>query len=328
MPSIFTHYLCGNAVIDLLGNQKQQLILQYRQSFNLGTQGPDIFFYYRVCPWGKSEKIPGIGEMMHEENVRSFFLASLDYIFTQKDRQKDLLAAYLCGYICHYILDFNTHPYIFYKTGFIRRGELPTSKYTCNHRNFETALDVLMLDKMIKEKPYSMNAPKLIKVSKEDIFSIAEMLESIFERVYSIKISSSRITTAIKNMVGVQSLLRSRTGLRKKCLCAVEKRFGLSPLISSMIHTPTITDGLDYLNTAEKPWFLPWDQSKQSTASFSQMFNISVQEAGTICTTLLDSLDNTEDIAYTLELIGNRSFYSGLDCTHKVEFKYYNSIFL
>lgn len=324
MPSFFTHYLCGDTMLGLLNdNAVSEKLLKYRQVFNLGTQGPDILFYYRVWPWTNSQGFEEIGEKMHSENVSAFFSSAIKYISTQDGDEKDLLTAYLCGYACHYSLDLNTHPYIFYRTGFVCRGEQPNSQYSCNHRNFETAVDVLTLDRLLGAKPFRMKAPDLLRVSSEEALSIGRMLEYVLGNVYVEIVSAKQVSTAISDMVAAVAILRSRSGFRKSILSFIEKSLHHYPLISSMIHPPAITDGRDYLNLSHKPWLLPWNRAKQSTASFPEMFDHAALEAGNICEALLGCLSNPENTSATLELIGNRSFLTGIDCTINTEFKYY-----
>jgi hypothetical protein len=81
MPSLLTHYLCGNEMLKVLQNEDLiNIITKYRQIFNIGTQGPDIFFYYRVWPWLDSKGINKLGERMHVEKVNDFFINAVEYI--------------------------------------------------------------------------------------------------------------------------------------------------------------------------------------------------------------------------------------------------------
>ena len=71
MPALLTHYLCGDMVlksIDAPG--AADMIIQHRNLFNLGTQGPDIFFYHNALPWVKGESLSKLGGKLHSEKVR------------------------------------------------------------------------------------------------------------------------------------------------------------------------------------------------------------------------------------------------------------------
>lgn len=328
MPGLFTHYLCGSRMLELLENQTlRDVVIRYRQVFNLGTQGPDIFFYYRVWPWTNSHGIEKIGERMHGKKVSAFFTSAVQYIMNREGRDKNVLTAYLCGYLCHYSLDLHTHPYIFYKTGFVRPGEAPTSKYTCYHRMFETAVDVIMLDRVLAVKPIEVKAHELIRVSGKEAQTIGKMYEFILQNTYGVKVSAGQVSEAIRDMVTVQAVLRDRSGLKKKLLSWFEKSRGNFPLMASMIYPSAIIDGLDYLNLDHRPWFFPWDRSVKHTSSFPEMFEHSAQEAKEMGEALFHCLSGTGDIRNALERIGNRSFSTGIDCNRDVQFKYFNCIY-
>ena len=47
MPGFTTHYIFGmKAYNDLPNNQLKRIIAKYRWLYQLGLQGPDMFFYY------------------------------------------------------------------------------------------------------------------------------------------------------------------------------------------------------------------------------------------------------------------------------------------
>ncbi len=134
MPALHTHYICGDTMLRLIDDaQIRNSILNHRNVFKLGTQGPDLFFYYGAWPWAKNNGMSKFGERMHEEKTGEFISEALKYVISSDSTEKGVLTAYLCGYLCHYVLDSHTHPYIFYKTGFVRKNEAYTSKYTCYH---------------------------------------------------------------------------------------------------------------------------------------------------------------------------------------------------
>ncbi len=321
MPSLITHYLCGNAVY------ANYTILNHRSVFNLGTQGPDIFFYYNAWPWAKSEGIPKLGNRIHEEKTGEFISEALRYTSKSDGVSKNILTAYMCGYLCHYALDCRAHPYIFYRTGFIRSGEAYTPKYTCYHRMFETALDVLMLKRELGKRPSEFNAPDKIRISKQEAFVIAEMYSKVLDKVYAADISPELVCRSINDMIGITALLRDTTGIKKRLLYSMEKALKKPPMFSSMILPLTVDDGLDYLNASHSVWHLPWDISEKLTFSFADSFEAAISESNKIINTVLCCIDNGNDLESAMSLIGNRSFSTGEDCSRDLEFKYFESIY-
>jgi len=74
MPAILTHYIAGQAVLNNLPATIREKIQPCEQLYNLGTQGPDIFFYY--IPGAVRQRSRGIGGYMHRNNL-GLFLAQL-----------------------------------------------------------------------------------------------------------------------------------------------------------------------------------------------------------------------------------------------------------
>ncbi|MEL7564419.1 MAG: zinc dependent phospholipase C family protein [Dehalobacterium sp.] len=327
MPSIITHYLCGTKTWDLLGEWPlKDIISQNRLVFNLGTQGPDILFYHRVWPWAKKEGINKIGEIMHQDQVNAFFSHAIEYIIKQDLKERNMLTAYLSGYICHYALDFHTHAYIFYKTGFIRSGDPATSKYTYYHRVFETVLDVVMLKLTLEKKPIDINIPRLLQVTPDNALSIGRLYQSALNGCNQ-KITADQVAEGIKDMVSVQNILRDRLGIKKALLSCLERTLGNYPLMASMIYPTKIRDKLDYLNEKKNTWYLPWDPTLCSTLSFPEMFHQAAAAAKEMAEIIYCCITGNVDKETALGILGNRSFSTGLDCRENPDFIAFNCIF-
>lgn len=74
MPALLTHYLCGDEMVRSVDiPEVANVINSYRNLFNLGTQGPDVFFYHNAWPWAKGKSLAQIGSRLHVEKVRQFF---------------------------------------------------------------------------------------------------------------------------------------------------------------------------------------------------------------------------------------------------------------
>ncbi len=328
MPALLTHYLCGNAMLQLIKDEHIKNHMSSRWNvFNLGTQGPDIFFYYGAWPWAKSNGIKVLGDRMHEERTGEFILEALKYVIECDEPAKSVLTAYLCGYICHYVLDCHTHPYIFYKTGFVLKGEAYTSKYTYYHRMFETALDVLMLKRELGKRPPEFKASEQIRISRQTSQVIGEMYSKVLRKVYNVDINPEPVCRAIADMTGIAAVLRDKTGIKKKLLSGIERRLGRQPMFSSMILPLEINDGLDYLNTSHSAWYLPWDNSASLTSSFVESFEAAAAESKTIIEAIHFCLSSNNTYERLIPLIGNRSFSTGEDCSLELEFKYFDCIY-
>lgn len=328
LPALLIHYLCGDKMLGLSKNSdEEKKILKYRQVFNLGTQGPDIFFYHNAYPWIKRKSLNYVGEKLHDEKVNMFFKTALEYIKSINSESQNILTAYLCGYSCHYSLDNHTHPYIFYRTGFDTGSGLEHKKYSYYHRRFEAALDVLMMDKIYHKEARHINASKLINISKDEAEAIASMYHMVFYKVFNLDIKEEEIKKAIFHMIGVTAALRDTWGIKKKVIEIIERKSKNYPLISSLIYPIKIHDNRDYLNLKNSVWYYPWDNCNANKKSFLQMFEEAYLESHNLTKSVVSFIDNKISIDNTLDLIGNRSFSSGLDCDKDVKFKYFDCIF-
>ena len=67
MPGFTTHYLLGvKAYNDLPNNQLRRIISKYRWLYQLGLQGPDMFFYN--IPILRHRDYRNVGSYMHENH--------------------------------------------------------------------------------------------------------------------------------------------------------------------------------------------------------------------------------------------------------------------
>ncbi|WP_028124783.1 zinc dependent phospholipase C family protein [Eremococcus coleocola] len=106
MPSIYTHHRFGRDLVDYLKPELKNLAILYPDLYELGQQGPDIFFAHPR--W--LMRPDSLGMIIHNH-------AGKDYLNRQKSWLKNLglnspQAAYLLGTMCHYILDSKVHPLV------------------------------------------------------------------------------------------------------------------------------------------------------------------------------------------------------------------------
>ena len=118
MPAIFTHVQFGKDVVASLPPSFSTLVEKHPQCFYLGTQGPDLLFYYKPL---KSKENPTRkqGWDMHKVAPEEFFLQSAKFLLEDESNYENGVftptskeAAYLLGFLCHFTLDWSLHPYI------------------------------------------------------------------------------------------------------------------------------------------------------------------------------------------------------------------------
>lgn len=326
VPGLITHYICGEAVFALLEGEMKDTINKYRQMYNVGTQGPDIFFYY--LPGLVNKKLTGLGAKMHKGNFKLFMKGMAECIDETGGDLKTASIAYVCGYLTHYSLDYNTHPYIYYKTGSRSDSEpVKSLKYSVYHRNFETAIDVLMLKLVSGEKPSAKKLWELIKISKREAYDVANLIGANISSAYETPVSGKQVYKSFVYMMRLTRLLQSKGGKRKKLMEFAEGMTIGEKICSSLIHMEEVNDGIDYLNISKKPWFMPWDDKKVIDSSFTEMFEKAVADSEKMISAFHKFLKKEISIDDFLIITGNYSFATGLEFDDTVDFKFYDIVY-
>lgn len=310
MPGFITHYICGQAVLNNLDPMAQQKIMTYQQFYNIGTQGPDIFFYY--LPGLLKKNVRDVGTQMHKHSFGTFMSHMTDIMLMDvvPENAKSLLLAYISGFLTHYALDATAHPYVYSKTGIRQKGDKAKAiKYSVNHRKFETAIDVLMLDLMSSKKPSDFKLWELIKVDPSPAQIVAGAMSASIRETYGRNVSPRDVTKAMSYMVKITRIIQSRKGRRKRFMELIENLTIGEHLLSSIIHMQNVSDGVDYMNIAHSPWNIPGTEEK--TDSFVDMYHVAVDESVQMIDTLWRCMKgevSREKLAITL---GNRSLATG-----------------
>lgn len=118
MPALYAHYRFGEAVAKALPPAFSDFLEQYPQAFALGTQGPDILFYYHPI---KKNETKAYGTHLHALAAEGFYLDVGKQMLNAAEKHADVsgilqangaFAAYICGFLCHFTLDVSCHKYI------------------------------------------------------------------------------------------------------------------------------------------------------------------------------------------------------------------------
>ena len=105
MPSIYAHYRFGAQLIATMPPKAQRTVGRFRQLFDMGLHGPDLFDY-------QGPLIPGGGKLrdkFHAQSGQAFFQHICRNL---RLRSSEGAMAYLYGLLAHYALDSLTSPYI------------------------------------------------------------------------------------------------------------------------------------------------------------------------------------------------------------------------
>jgi len=333
MPGLITHYLGGQAALAAVSQEIRDYILPVERLFNIGTQGPDIFFYY--IPGFFTKRIRGIGSTMHNENLGLFFLYLAEILIASNgdtgmsaasadaledtipsketaqnnfnDFSRQALFAIMTGYLVHYAMDVHTHSYVYAKT---HDPNISTLQESAAHRHFETSVDVLMY-KRAGHRPNDVTLRELIRPDKLHIAEVSKVLSAAIRKIYDVEITKKDVHKAMNHMANLTMALQSKNGRRKRWLENAE-RMTIGPrIVSALIHMQEVTDGYDYLNLENTPWSAPWESQEIRTESFITLYDAAVSDAIEMIEALYAYMYNHIQRCHLEKKIMNRSLKTG-----------------
>ena len=324
MPGFTTHYILGmKAYNDMPQTSLKFIIAKYRWLYQLGLQGPDIFFYN--LPVLRHRDHRNVGSHMHEHRGNPFFsccFENLTNIESRQQREEGL--AYVCGFLCHYVGDSICHPYVYGRIEY--DVDHPGGYYHGLHAQLENDIDALLLRKYKKKKPSQFNQAATICLNGMEIQFISRFLSKcINETYYPLSYRNNYQVTA--RMIH-RSILAIRFGCRtladpygkkKNKIEFVENIFLKNPVASNKLVTDTVADPAWSLNLRHETWCNPWNKQIASQASFPDLFKQSLSKLDTIYYMINSLVDGTPGVdpvslGRLLNEIGNYSYHSGLPC--------------
>ncbi len=107
MPTTYAHWRFGDRALRELSPDLKAAALKYRELYDFGAQGPDLFFHYKCL---KSNEVTRYGSWMHETPMKEH-LAAFKSCYAEADH-KEATLAYLLGFLAHFMLDSYCHGYI------------------------------------------------------------------------------------------------------------------------------------------------------------------------------------------------------------------------
>jgi len=310
MPGFITHYICGQAALSAALPDAQKMIRPYQQFYNIGTQGPDIFFYY--LPGLLKKESRSIGSQMHKQQFGEFISRMIDIMMLEKlpDVSRSLLFSYISGFLTHYALDATAHPYVYSKTGVRKKGDKTKAiKYSVDHRKFETAIDILMLDLMSSKKPSDYKLWELIRTDRTLAKRLAGAMSASVRETYGCNIRPKSVYKAMAYMTNITRVIQSRKGRRKRFMELIENLTIGDHLVSSIIHMQEVSDGVDYMNIEKLPWNVPGTEAKNE--SFVELYHVAVQESIDMINTLWLYMNDEVSREQLTLVLGNRSLSTG-----------------
>ncbi len=110
MPTTYAHWRFGDTVFKTMPERLQDIVSQYRELYDYGVHGPDMFFYYKCL---KHNDVNRFGDWMHNVSMREHLKEFKKNYLSSSN--KDASLAYLLGFLAHFTLDSYCHGYIDHK---------------------------------------------------------------------------------------------------------------------------------------------------------------------------------------------------------------------
>ncbi len=296
MPGFIAHHLFGQKTKKLIKDENiLKCIKKNKAAYNLGLQGPDIF-YYNIDSYIRPGKNPGSRE--HDENTDAFLLnlaRSLSLFPSPYDYECAI--SYLAGFYAHYTLDRICHPFIFARTFY----DFNDSKnYLGSHYQYETDLDALYL---MKEKgicPSAFRGGDKITVSKEQADIINTMLSYAHRKTYGkLSLRKNEARRSAYSMKKILPLLADSHGIKKFILSGIERSLFGAPYLSGMITSDQEIRFKDPENMSHNIWKSPWDKSVKRCEDFYELIDIAYREYQKITPLLNDLMRHKAKITET-----------------------------
>jgi len=321
MPATITHAYFTKDVYDVLPEEIQNKIDLNR--FKMFGQSVDALQFYNLFSILPGKSIRKLHHYFHDNNTRDFFINLIRYIKTNNlDNDKDV-CSFLAGFICHYVLDSTVHPYVIYKTGKFDKHDKNTYKYNNVHAFMESFIDNDMVMRRENINPYTY------KIGKEcfylDKFShkLDKTIDFAFNKTFNVDNMSKIYYKSLKQMKNALVIFRrDPIGIKKDIYKLVDTITPKSCYRFEAIsyHYPLV-DKHNFLNSNNKLWRNPTTYSITSHESFVDLYLKSVKEAQLLICSSFDYINGSK--VKLEELFTNKSYYSGLDCNNKKEYKYF-----
>ena len=212
MPAIYAHHRFGAEVAKALDGDLKTIVSEHYTPYQIGLQGPDIFFFYR--PWSKN-KVSAYGNHLHAVSALPFFEHALRV--ARKKGRGSASYAYLLGFICHFALDSECHAYV----------EQMVKETGVQHLEIEAEFDKLLL-RMDGQEGASYPAASLVPTDRRT----AEALEPFYAKGITIDIAQQ----SLKDLKLVKRIFRRPGAAGQAVVNTVMKRMGVYEKMNGLMY--------------------------------------------------------------------------------------------
>lgn len=313
MPDIWTHILCGTKTIEIIENEELYLEIMNRVNiFKFGTQGPDIFYYYRFWKGINGSGGKMLGRLMHTNRTGEFLINCLKYLKCLSNSNAYLeLLTYIMGFISHYSLDSIAHPYIYYYA--LSQSNDNDTTYLVNsyHKKLEIIIDTIYQSENLDLSSGGIPPYKAIDLGICVPNIIADCLVSEIEHIYNFSIKKRIINDAYRDMKVGLKLLYDPTNIKLKMVKLLEKLLKTPGRYSCAIYPIHVDNNFDYMNNIHNEWKPLYNNQEVFSDSFNDLFNRAVLESRNKIRASIDFLDGKISEFELTSFFPNISYLTG-----------------
>jgi len=190
MPAHYAHYRFGDQLLSTLPANISRPILRFRRLFDLGAQGPDLFFYYNILTDNAVNKL---GKKLHAMSGREFFGMVCRRLRLEPTEAGQ---AYLYGLLAHYCLDRNCHKMI----------REVTTDGKIGHVELETEFDRYLMTLEGISSPENFDNSRHMTLTKGECVTVAGLYPSV---------KPGDILQSVQTMATVTKFLAAPKGNRR-----------------------------------------------------------------------------------------------------------------
>lgn len=295
MPDIALHYNYGQQVRNALPTEIRERLREAPYIFAL--YGPDPWFVYRPLQHGGKR-----GRMMHTRKTGAFLAELARQARNDREREAgEQLFSYLAGFLCHYTLDANAHPYIIWET-------TEVCKRKQAHRAFEHTMDVREMQRnnaWAGKHPLTNRYFPALQLPGE----MRDGLDAAYRNIYGWEKAWSEVNRSYRLFRLAYRWMEVPGGLAAR----LAKWTG-SDVLKSLAYSESYFADADVENLQHAEWRNAYQPERASTMSLDEIRRQAAGQAVRMITAARAWLDgDSDDPAVLQEVIGNRSYLSGLD---------------
>lgn len=312
MPSMLTHRVMGDDA--LRGLDRECLVMRSIdrcfEEYSIGTQGPDVFFFYAAWPWmnpQKAYKVGRYGSLLHKEKTRMMFEIMARQCRETRDQAR---ISYTAGVLLHWAMDSIGHPYIYNRT-----GVGPSSHRM--HRFLESQIDRGIIEwKNINIqvfKPY-----RIVDYRQDTHVPMYQLYSAALMTLWGEKLTEHDMYRSVADFSSLEKVLYDQYGNKMRNVRTFEAITHLNGSASSMIIPGSLDPLWDAMNEDHRLWRHP-QTGEPHHESFQELFGQAVQLGRSLLRSLDEYLEGKAELeSLSSQITGN--FHTGLSVPEDMEF--------